>query len=265
MTTKTRSVGEYDTIKVVGFLDVYLEKGTESQITVTTDENLHEYLKIEVQDNTLILKTKEEINIKTQMGVRITVPFEIISKLALVGSGNIESKDTISVNNFDVSVTGSGNIIFPVKTIEFKALVAGSGGITVAGTATDAEVKLLGSGDFNGFNLNAQNTKVSISGSGEAELIANKNLIAKSNGSGDITVAGSASNVEIKLSGSGDFNGFNLNSQNTKVSISGSGEAKVVANESLVARINGSGNIVYKGNPENKDFKTSGSGDISSY
>lgn len=208
ITTKTISTGGYDIIKATGFMDIHLKKGPEGRITVSTDDNLHEYITIEVKDNILFLKTKENINIETKTGVHITVPFKVISKVALTGSGNIETKDMISVSEFTASVTGSGDVDLAVEASKVQAMITGSG---------------------------------------------------------DITISGSTSNIEVNLSGSGDFNGFDIDSQNTSVSVSGSGDAEVVANESLVARVNGSGNIIYKGNPEKKDIKTSGSGNISSY
>ena len=45
--------------------------------------------------------------------------------------------------------------------------------------------------------------------------------------------------------------------------VSGSGDIQVTASQSLKARVSGSGDISYRGNPEKQDFKTSGSGDIS--
>jgi hypothetical protein len=62
--------------------------------------------------------------------------------------------------------------------------------------------------------------------------------------------------------GSGSFKGLELDSNDTDVKVAGSGQAKVVANEILKARVNGSGTIVYKGNPENVNNKTNGSGKI---
>ncbi|MGV6832311.1 MAG: GIN domain-containing protein, partial [bacterium] len=50
---------------------------------------------------------------------------------------------------------------------------------------------------------------------------------------------------------------------NTVVSVAGSGDAEVVCRESLKARVAGSGDIEYKGNPAKEDTKVSGSGSIS--
>ena len=205
ITTKTISTGSYDIIEGTGFMDIHLEKGPEGHITVTTDDNLHEYIKIEVKDNILILKTKENVNIRTKMGVHITVPFEVISKVALTGSGNIDTKDMIAVNEFNASVTGSGDVVLAVEASKVQAMITGSGDITFSGSTSNLEVNLSGSGDFKGFDIDSQDTNVSVSGSGDAEVVAKENLVARVNGSGGIIYKGNPVKKDVKTSGSGDI------------------------------------------------------------
>ena len=207
-TTKTLDVGAYDSIEVKGFMDVHLEKGTEGHITVNTDENIHEHIKVAVKDHTLILTTKENVTIKSKIGVHITVPFDSISKVALTGSGNIETKDTIKVNEFSTFVTGSGNIMLAVEASDVQAMITGSGNITISGSSSNAKVNLSGSGDFDGFDLASQNTSVAVSGSGNAEVVAQKNLVAIVSGSGDVIYKGNPDQKEIKTYGSGDISSY---------------------------------------------------------
>ena len=47
--------------------------------------------------------------------------------------------------------------------------------------------------------------------------------------------------------------------------VNGSGDVEVYASKSLYARVSGSGDIDYKGNPANVDKKTSGSGDVTAH
>jgi hypothetical protein len=46
------------------------------------------------------------------------------------------------------------------------------------------------------------------------------------------------------------------------VSCTGSGDAVVIANSDLNAKIHGSGNIEYQGSPSQKDIRIFGSGDV---
>ncbi|HQV37276.1 MAG TPA: DUF2807 domain-containing protein, partial [Flavobacterium sp.] len=62
--------------------------------------------------------------------------------------------------------------------------------------------------------------------------------------------------------GSGDIKAFELVSENAKVNVSGSGDIKVNCTEFIEARVAGSGDIEYKGNPKKVDTKVAGSGTI---
>ena len=128
-----------------------------------------------------------------------------------------------------------------------------------------SNVSLSGSGDlWNNNTINTSSLNVALSGSGDITLdIKTESVESALAGSGDITLKGSTDNLESKVSGSGDFHGFELQANNTEVYIAGSGDAKVVSNKMLKARVSGSGDIAYRGNPEKEDTKVAGSGSIS--
>ncbi len=208
VTTKTVNTGSYDVIKGVGSMDIHLEKGSEGNITVKTDDNLHEYIIIEVKDNALIVRTKKNTYLKTKKGIHVTVPFQDISKVSLVGSGDIDSRDAISADSFKASVVGSGDVILEVNSKSLEAKVTGSGDLELSGSTDELEVRISGSGDFKGFDLEAQNTDASVSGSGDAKVVAKQSLRARVNGSGDIVYRGNPERQDTKTSGSGDISSY---------------------------------------------------------
>lgn len=126
-------------------------------------------------------------------------------------------------------------------------------------------VSLAGSGDlWTTSTINSDSFDVSLAGSGDVIVEVEANDVEASiAGSGDLTVKGNTNNLEAKVAGSGDFHGFGLESNNTVVSVAGSGDAEVVSRQMLKARVAGSGDIEYKGNPAKEDTKVSGSGSIS--
>ena len=128
-----------------------------------------------------------------------------------------------------------------------------------------SRVSLAGSGDlWNVDKITTTDFDVSLAGSGDVTLNIEATTVEGSlAGSGDLTLRGNTNNLTLKLAGSGDIHAFDLESNNTTVSIAGSGDAQVVSNESLKARVAGSGDIEYKGNPSKEDTKVAGSGSIS--
>ncbi len=128
-------------------------------------------------------------------------------------------------------------------------------------------VSLSGSGDIVGKTvLKSNRFRTSISGSGDISLeIEAASVDASMSGSGDMNLSGRATDFEVSVSGSGDIRAYDLEADFVDAQVSGSADIKVTANEMLKARVSGSGDISYKGNPKKIDTKSSGSGDISSY
>lgn len=206
--TIDRSVGEYDAVALSGWFDVDLVDGKEGEITLEGESNLLEYIKTEVKDGKLVIKVEKGVNLKPSSwddGIRITVPVETISSLALSGSGDIVGKKTIKSDRFRTAMSGSGDITISVEADMVDASMSGSGDIELSGRTRDFEATISGSGDIKAYDLEADNVDATVSGSADIKVTANKMLKARVSGSGDISYRGNPDKVDTKASGSGDI------------------------------------------------------------
>lgn len=91
----------------------------------------------------------------------------------------------------------------------------------------------------------------SLSGSGEVDLknIDTDELSIEISGSGKITAAGRAGTQAVTISGSGDYLAEALESSAATLDISGAGEALVNASQRLDVTISGTGSVEYLGDP----------------
>jgi hypothetical protein len=104
-----------------------------------------------------------------------------------------------------------------------------------------------------------------LSGSGTVDLkIDVEELKVKSAGAGEIKLDGSATHQHFTLSGASNIEAFKLIGQDTDITINGAGNVNAYAKNKITATINGIGNIQYKGNPSQTNFKKNGMGNISS-
>lgn len=128
-----------------------------------------------------------------------------------------------------------------------------------------SSIAMSGSGDVVGKKtLRATDFQTAMSGSGDIKLdLEVETLSAAMSGSGDMDLSGRANSFEATISGSGDIDAYGLEADNVEATVSGSANINVTAKKMLKARVSGSGDISYRGNPEKVDTKTSGSGDIS--
>ncbi len=206
--TIDRSTGDYDAVSVSGWFDVDLVNGQEGELTLEGESNLLDYIKTEVKDGQLVIKTEKGINLKPSnwnSGIRITVPVESINSVALSGSGDIVGKTTIKTDRLITAMSGSGDITLDVDANSVDASMSGSGDITFSGRTRDFEATISGSGDIKAFDMEADNVDATVSGSADIKVTATKMLKARVSGSGDITYKGNPEKLDTKTSGSGDI------------------------------------------------------------
>jgi hypothetical protein len=201
--TEKRVTANYDEIKVAGFFDVVLVSGPEGNITVEAEENLLQYIKIEVKGSVLSVFIDKNINLSTNKKLLITIPFESLDAVSLVGSGDITSKNTIKAKQFKSALSGSGNITLDIDAIDTEALVSGSGDLILRGKSQQLDTALSGSGDINTAELKTDNVTATVAGSGDVTVYCSNNLKATVAGSGDIFYKGNPKTKETKVTGSG--------------------------------------------------------------
>ncbi len=125
------------------------------------------------------------------------------------------------------------------------------------------EANINGSGDIFISNFDAETMTLNVNGSGDIKAEGNsKTLEAAVNGSGDIACKGSSNNVYADINGSGDIKFKQFIAENARAVVNGSGDIIIHANNSFEGRVNGSGDINCYGNPEFRNSKIKGSGDI---
>ena len=103
-----------------------------------------------------------------------------------------------------------------------------------------------------------------ISGSGRIDALLDVTEVnTKISGSGDLNLAGLANKNDISISGSGKIRAFDLISTDCEINVAGSGNAEVYVDGGILdVKISGSGKVSYKGTPNSVNMDISGSGDL---
>jgi hypothetical protein len=107
-------------------------------------------------------------------------------------------------------------------------------------------------------------TGIEASGSGDidAKYIDADAFEVRSDGSADITLDGTTNRLSVDLDGSGDADLVQLEAREAHVTVGGSGDADVQANQKLEVALDGSGDVRYHGDPA-LTRRVDGSGDLS--
>lgn len=171
----------------------------------------------------------------------------------------IEGQQNI-INNIEKYVTSDG-----YWSIGYYNNVKNHAGVTIYITSPNIDYATIsGSGSIQSTNTFSDTTNVylNISGSGSIYMNTQAHIIESTiSGSGRIEINGSAYEHRIDVSGSGDIRAYGLETTNTYVRISGSGNSQIWVNDYLDVNISGSGSVYYTGNPQ-INANISGSGGI---
>lgn len=182
---------------------------------------------------------------------QILVCHDSIRSIRIEAQNNVLNALNVEVRNGELQI-GRNNCFRGSKTIKvyvstpelISANLSGSGSIEGIGTfrSVDFRADISGSGSID-FNIDVQN------------------LNCHSSGSGEMRLSGNAKYQHIDFSGSGNAHNFDLNTSETTIKISGSGNCEVYVSDKLDVNISGSGDVYYKGNPT-INSNISGSGRI---
>jgi hypothetical protein len=136
--------------------------------------------------------------------VEVYVTIKKLNELSVAGSGDVIIKTELNSEEFELNLSGSGNIKASAVTAEEIGIdLAGSGDIDMGGgSSEELEINIAGSGDVNTSAHKSQEVDVNIAGSGNAKVWAEEELDVSIVGSGDVYYKGRPM-VDASSSGSG--------------------------------------------------------------
>ncbi len=210
-------------------------KGNGNVVTKTRTVSDYDGISVGGSFDVVLVKGKEgEITIKGEENI---IPYIITE----VKSGTLKVKYK---KNTNIRTTKRLTVTVPFKAIE-KVSLGGSGNIR-----SESVIK-------------ADELSVGLGGSGDIKLVIEANeLSAKIGGSGNIKLEGNAKEFNSSIAGSGSIKAYGVKASIANANIAGSGNVRITVTDKIKAKVVGSGNIYYKGDPAKIDIKSVGSGDV---
>lgn len=225
LTSKMISIEDFNAIRFDGVIDFnYVQSEAPATIEVTVDQNLHDYVNIEIKDRVLQIGFKgAKVDHFTKFIVKTNSKW--LNEVKVSGNGNfmlnseyigdemtikananslVQLKNKVTVGKLNLDVSGSANMV--ANNIEVDKLecdIDGSGSITLKkGTAKEGDFGIVSSGDLHALGIEIPRIECSVTGNGLAELRPTKNLKANIIGKGKIRYKGPTA-VERRVIGKG--------------------------------------------------------------
>jgi len=199
--SESRQVPEFGEIRLEGQGKVVLAQGNQSSLEVTSDDNILPSIETTVINGKLIISHEKGKNLKpTTLSFAITV--KDLKGVSIAGSGDIMGNDEFNSAKFYADIAGSGDIAVKVNADRLESGISGSGSISLSGSTNSHDARITGSGDVDAFELQASDSSVVITGSGNCRVNVSELLRAKITGSGDVLYKGHP-RISQSITGSG--------------------------------------------------------------
>ena len=241
----------YFSIHLPCLLRVVKTEGERCRLYFKGTKRFLDALTVESNQETLTVRAKGIVtnywrwNRGNKCEITVYVPFENGKKLhaSLYGAGSaavetdfeegelkISGSGTFTVRSFEkrleARISGSGSIKGQESLGATKLRISGSG-VMEFNRATDADIKISGSGDIRLGYLQGKSTS-QISGSGDIKASeAFGELTVKISGSGDLSCGGELDKLSFTSSGSGDLKAKNLTVKDAELHTMGAADIEI--------------------------------------
>ncbi len=183
--TEKRNIADFKAIEVGGVFEVEVVAQKDFSVEVEADDNLLQYIKTEVNGDTLEIKTTKRFSSKNPIRVRISAP-------------NIENLEVSGVSKLSLA---------NVKNDSLKVDASGSSKITIDGETKDLDIELSGASRLDAENLKSENVRVDASGASNANVSVTGDLKVDLSGASKVTYSGNPKNLEKSTSGASSVRG----------------------------------------------------------
>jgi hypothetical protein len=207
-----RETGTFRKISSENGIDVYFTQDKSYSVVVEADEDYIDQIVTEVDDETLIIKWKQKLNLRIFndriMNVYVSSPK--LDAVNVSGDSDFYADKLKCDNSFKLNVSGGADADIKNLTVAKDANLASSGGadidinsLTVTGNTNIASS---GGADCDIDNLQTRNCNLAASGGADINIksATMEDLNIAASGGADISISGKANDVKVASSGGSD-------------------------------------------------------------
>ena len=199
--TQRHDLEEFRNVQVEGNFNIRLEKSGSPAVTVTTDENLHDFITVENEGNTLWLSSNK--NLISREGVNVVIYYQELRSVDVGGAAVLNSDEVVAGDYLRISMSGAGAVQLELGLKALDLEISGAGAVELRGKTTELEIEMNGAGGLDAGDLVSDRCDISISGVGGASINVREKLVASVSGVGGISYRGNPSDVQTDVSGLG--------------------------------------------------------------
>ena len=194
-------------LKVNGAFNLFISQGDLESLHIEGNEDMVKKLKVNQRGEVLELSLKDEdVRLFRKDGIQIHITIAELRELEFEGAGNIQTRGTFEVGDFQIIGNGVGNIELDLEADNVEAELNFVGNMVLKGSADYFQLSNEGVGNIDASRFWVQNVDVNSSGIGAVSVHCEGELSLEVSGIGMVSYTGNPTVISEKVSGIGKVN-----------------------------------------------------------
>lgn len=195
-------VADFQRIDIGGNFIINLTEGEPGEVIIESDENLFDYIDLEVRGRTLIASSERMLD--SEEGVIININVKNLEVLGISGAAEVKSTNPLLSADLAIILSGAGKLELMLDVEDVSLNVSGATLVYLEGAAKKLEIDMSGAGSLEASELEVEDCFAQISGLGKVLVNVSGRLEAEVSGLGSVEYLGNPESVRGDVSGIGN-------------------------------------------------------------
>jgi hypothetical protein len=208
MISRSFQVDDFTGLDIGGAYLISYRNSLGISVTVEMQENLFEYLQVEVKNRKLHVSSSKSFNISGNNNrPRIYIEAPHLDAINLSGAAGTDEWDKITVESFFIDASGAANIAISLEVEQLDIKASGAAKLELDGNAGKANMSASGACKIKAGNLHTRESKINVSGASNADIACSDNLEVSASGASNVRYTGNPA-VTRRVSGASSVKGI---------------------------------------------------------
>lgn len=202
-----RAVGDFEGVALYSSGRIIITQGSQTSLSVETDDNLLPYIETEVRGGTLEMLAERDgrsYSLDPSDEIIFRVGVADLGQIEVFGAGTVEV-GTLTANTLNLKIMGSADVTMDALTADRLAIeIPGHADLEISGVVPDQNIRWMGAGSYDGTGLQSEVVDVNILGAASVDVWATEALDVSITGAGTVQYYGTPS-VDQRITGVGSI------------------------------------------------------------
>ncbi len=204
--TESRALDLFQDLSASGAFDIELIYSDSYSVEIEMDENLLEFIEIEVKSKELRISSSKNIESSQKTGIKIYAPF--LNKIQITGACKLLNKQKFRTEKLHVDLSGASKLDLYFDTKYVMINNSGASKTTLRGNADEVRIDLSGASYLEASEMRINDLILNATGASKVRVWADNKLNIMASGASQILYKGEPAKLKTEVTGAASVSSF---------------------------------------------------------